>query len=80
MAFLPHAGTATSQSGMSRVKGLARSYLWWPHMETDIEHEAKSRITCQEHRHRPAAPLRVVSGANFQGKKERKEAGDLWSI
>ncbi|CAI5661061.1 unnamed protein product [Oreochromis niloticus] len=47
-----------SHPGMSRMKGLARSYMWWPHMENDIEDKVRSCSTCQEHRHRPQeAPL-----------------------
>ncbi|KAL3995729.1 protein phosphatase 1 regulatory subunit 15B [Sarotherodon galilaeus] len=47
-----------SHPGMSRMKGLARSLMWWPHMETDIEDKVRSCSTCQEHRHRPQeAPL-----------------------
>ncbi|XP_013763339.1 uncharacterized protein LOC102215153 [Pundamilia nyererei] len=47
-----------SHPGMSRMKGLARSYMWWPHMENDIEDKVRSCSTCQEHRHRPEeAPL-----------------------
>nr|XP_033495922.1 uncharacterized protein K02A2.6-like [Epinephelus lanceolatus] len=47
-----------SHPGMSRMKGLARSYMWWPHMDNDIENKVKSCTTCQEHRKAPAcAPL-----------------------
>lgn len=40
------------------MKGLARSYMWWPHMDTDIENKVKSCTIYQEHRKVPAcAPL-----------------------
>ncbi|XP_038139940.1 uncharacterized protein K02A2.6-like [Cyprinodon tularosa] len=44
--------------GMSRMKGLARSYVWWPGMDSDVEKEVQSCHTCQENRKCPAgAPL-----------------------
>ena len=35
--------------GVSRMKSLARSYIWWPGLDADIEKIAKSCGTCQEH-------------------------------
>lgn len=47
-----------SHPGMSRMKGLARGYMWWPNMDMDIEKKVKACTTCQEHRKAPAcAPL-----------------------
>lgn len=47
-----------SHPGMSRMKGLVRVYMWWPHMDANIENKVKSCTTCQEHRKAPAsAPL-----------------------
>lgn len=44
--------------GISRMKGLARSYVWWPGMDSEIEKEVMSCSTCQENRNSPAgAPL-----------------------
>ncbi|CAM4597728.1 unnamed protein product [Leuciscus chuanchicus] len=44
--------------GISRMKGLARSYVWWPGMDSEIEKEVQSCHTCQESRNPPAgAPL-----------------------
>ncbi|XP_059420209.1 uncharacterized protein K02A2.6-like [Carassius carassius] len=44
--------------GISRIKGLARSYVWWPGMDSEIEKEVQSCHTCQESRNPPAgAPL-----------------------
>lgn len=44
--------------GISRMKGLARSYVWWPGMDMEIEKEVQSCQSCQENRKSPArAPL-----------------------
>ena len=45
--------------GVSKMKALARSYIWWPGMDSDIENLVKSCSVCQESRPAPAtAPLR----------------------
>ena len=44
--------------GISKMKGLARSYVWWPHMDGDIETMVKQCTDCQQSRPSPpAAPL-----------------------
>lgn len=44
--------------GVSRMKALARSYVWWPGLDKNVEDTVKSCTTCQEHRNIPApAPL-----------------------
>ncbi|CAC5381350.1 unnamed protein product [Mytilus coruscus] len=41
--------------GVTRMKMLARSYIWWPNMDSELENKVK---TCQVNRHVPAeAPL-----------------------
>ncbi|XP_031432706.1 uncharacterized protein K02A2.6-like [Clupea harengus] len=59
---VPKKGRATllkhlhyTHPGISRMKGLARSYMWWPGMDADIEREVQSCHTCQENRKAPAA-------------------------
>lgn len=39
--------------GMSRMKALARSFVWWPGLDEDIEDAVRSCPTCIETRHTP---------------------------
>ena len=44
--------------GVSRMKSLARSFVWWPGMDHDLEAKVKSCQHCQITRHSPPpAPL-----------------------
>ena len=44
--------------GVTKMKALARSYIWWPNMDTDIETLVKTCTECQESRlSPPTAPL-----------------------
>ena len=44
--------------GISRMKSLARSFVWWPGMDNDLEEKVKECFNCQSTRHRPPpAPL-----------------------
>ena len=44
--------------GVSKMKALARSYIWWPGMDGDIENLVQSCVVCQGSRPAPAtAPL-----------------------
>ena len=44
--------------GVSQMKALARSYVWWPKIDQDIENVVKQCSTCQENRSSPTvAPL-----------------------
>ena len=46
--------------GMSTMKGIARSYVWWPNLDKDIEEMVKTCEICQQNRNRPSeAPLHV---------------------
>jgi transposase InsO family protein len=48
----------TAHPGMNRMKGLARSYVWWPGMDKDIELMVHQCSVCQEHQKSPVtAPL-----------------------
>ena len=47
-----------SHIGIVRMKMLARSYIWWPKVDSEIEKMVKSCIPCQETKNAPAvAPL-----------------------
>ena len=39
--------------GISRMKSLARSYVWWPKIDRDLETEAKQRRSCQSTQQAP---------------------------
>nr|XP_006812973.1 PREDICTED: uncharacterized protein K02A2.6-like [Saccoglossus kowalevskii] len=44
--------------GMNRMKGLARSYVWWPSMDAEIENKVRCCDVCQQNQKSPAkAPL-----------------------
>ena len=44
--------------GICRMKALARSFVWWPKVDADLERKVKSCSECQLHRKTPAeAPL-----------------------
>ena len=48
----------TAHPGITRMKSLARSYVWWPGMDQDLERKVRSCQVCQENRKSPAsAPL-----------------------
>ena len=40
--------------GIVRMKALARSYVWWPGMDKDLEHKVRDCRECQEHQKAPA--------------------------
>ena len=47
-----------SQSGIARMKAIARSYVWWPRLDDDIAELAKSCVACQAVKNAPpVAPL-----------------------
>ena len=51
--------------GISRMKGLARGYVWWPGIDEELEKCVKSCETCQVNRKSPpAAPMHAWSWPN----------------
>ena len=50
----------STHSGASRMKALARSYVWWAQMDAEIEKVVKNCVRCQECQKSPAkAPLHL---------------------
>ena len=48
----------SAHPGIVRMKALARSYVWWPKLDVDIDHKIRACRDCQIQRDRPAkAPL-----------------------
>ena len=44
-----------SHPGISRMKSLARGYVWWPGMDQALEQQVQSYVVCQQSRNKPAA-------------------------
>ena len=43
---------------MTKMKGLARMYVWWPGLDEDIENSVRLCLSCQETQSKPPpAPL-----------------------
>lgn len=43
-----------THTGISKMKGLARSYFWWPNMDKDVENDAQLCEVCQQYGKAPA--------------------------
>ncbi|XP_031338181.1 uncharacterized protein K02A2.6-like [Photinus pyralis] len=43
----------TTHPGIVRMKSLARSYMWWPNMDSEIEAIVKNCNVCQSHQRDP---------------------------
>ncbi|KFD63894.1 hypothetical protein M514_23885 [Trichuris suis] len=47
-----------SHPGIVRMKALAHSYVWWPNIDSDIEHFVANCAACQTHQHMsPKGPV-----------------------
>ena len=54
-----------SHPGITRIKALARSYVWWPNLDKDLEQLVQSCHTCQLHQKAPSkAPLHPWEWSN----------------
>ena len=42
-----------SHPGITRMKGLARSFVWWPGMDLELENNVKSCPSCQMQQDNP---------------------------
>lgn len=43
----------TAHIGIVKIKGLTRSFIYWPGIHSDIERTAKSCVDCARHAHAP---------------------------
>ena len=56
--------------GIVKMKALARSYVWWPGIDKNLEEKVKTCPTCQEHqRSPPAAPIHPWETTNTSWKE-----------
>ncbi|GFO41416.1 polyprotein [Plakobranchus ocellatus] len=56
--------------GMAQMKALARSWLWWPQIDAEIEKSVRCCYTCQKFKSKPAkAPLSPGNGQKSLGKE-----------
>ena len=52
--------TYCTNPGIIKMKNLARSYIWWPSMDTWLEEKVKSCQVCQSHQKTPlCSPLHL---------------------
>ena len=55
--------------GIVKMKSLARSYVWWPKMDTNLEEKVKSCATCQSHQKTPpCSRMHIDYAGPFMGK------------
>eukprot|EP00079_Xenopus_tropicalis_P016020 XP_004914327.1 PREDICTED: uncharacterized protein K02A2.6-like [Xenopus tropicalis] len=48
----------TGHPGVVKMKALARSYIWWPNIDSQIEEKSKTCMSCQQNQKSPAlSPL-----------------------
>ena len=63
--------------GVSRMKAIARSYLWWPGLDSDLEKVARSCLSCQAMKHTPAvADVALLSMAESPYRLRRIVSGE----
>ena len=45
--------------GITRMKALARRFVWWPGMDQQLEQKVRSCVNCQQHQNKPATALYI---------------------
>lgn len=67
--------------GIPRMKGLARSYMWWPNMDAEVEALVKACVACQESRSSsPVAPLHPWEFPDKPWRRIHMDYAGPWSI
>lgn len=57
----------SSHMGITKMKSVARSYVWWPNLYNDIEHLANSCSSCLYERSNP--PKSVLHNWHFSSQR-----------
>ena len=45
--------------GITRMKGLARSFVWWPSVDKQLEEKVRSCTSCQQNQNASLWPLYI---------------------
>lgn len=67
----------STHPGIVKMKSLARSYVWWPGIDKQLEQQVRSCQSCQQSQHSPAAvpttqgTINCVSNARHQSRPPR---------
>ena len=51
--------------GMTRMKGLSRSYVWWPKIDSDIEKTVSTCLVCQKIRSEEISLIETVVSHSY---------------
>ena len=57
-----------NQSGASRIKALARSFVWWPNLDITLKDICRSCETCQSKRNKPTTGISHPSICTCMGE------------
>ena len=64
--------------GINRIKGLARSYVWWPNMDNELERLVEHCHMCQAHQNMPhKAPIHPWEWARNPWQRVHIDYADL---
>ena len=64
----------STHPGIVKMKALARSYVWWPRIDNQLEQQVKSCPSCQQSQHSPASIAHPPMGISGQAM----ESDPLW--
>ena len=63
--------------GIHRMKALARSYLWWPHLDKDLENLVHNCHTCQMHPNTPSKAIHPWEWSNKPWQRIHMDYADF---